>query len=78
MRGMMTMTMTMTMTMSSPTKDAKDKIKHEEGSDDDEGDEENPIESVSKCVVRLQWEQLQWWSLGLGDMMWFQYNTQKI
>ena len=38
----------------SPTEDAKDKVEHEEGSDDDEGNEENPVESVPKCIVGLQ------------------------
>ena len=38
-----------------PTEDAKDEVEHEEGSDDDEGDEENPVESVPKCIVGLQW-----------------------
>ena len=38
----------------SPAEDAKDKVEHEEGADDDEGDEENPVESVPKCIVGLQ------------------------
>ena len=37
-----------------PTEDAKDEVEHEEGSDDDQGDEENPVESVPKCIVGLQ------------------------
>ena len=40
--------------VSSPTEDAKDEVEHEEGSDDDEGDEEDPVESVPKCIVGLQ------------------------
>ena len=37
-----------------PTEDAKDEVEHEEGSDDDERDEEDPVESVPKCIVGLQ------------------------
>ena len=40
--------------MNSPAEDAKDKVEHEERSDDDEGDEEHPVESVPKCIVCLQ------------------------
>ena len=40
--------------MDSPAKDAKDEVEHEEGPDDDEGDEEHPVESVPKCIVCLQ------------------------
>ena len=39
---------------SSPTEDAKDEVEHEEGPDDDEGDEEDPVESVPECIVGLQ------------------------
>ena len=43
----------------SPAEDAKDEVEHEKGANDDEGDEENPVESVPKCIVGLQLNRLQ-------------------
>ena len=39
-----------------PAENAKDKVEHEEGADDDEGDEEHPVERVPKGIVCLQWK----------------------
>ena len=36
-----------------PTEDTKDKVEHEEGADDDEGDEENPVEGAPKGIICL-------------------------
>ena len=36
-----------------PTENAKDEVQHEEGADDDEGDEENPVEGTSKSIICL-------------------------
>ena len=39
-----------------PAENAKDKVEHEKGADDDEGDEEDPVERVPKGIVCLQWK----------------------
>ena len=41
--------------MNPPTEHAKHQVEHEEAADDDEGDEEDPVESVPECIVGLQW-----------------------
>ena len=38
----------------SPTEYAKDKVEHEERSDNDERHEERPVEHVPDCIVRLK------------------------
>ena len=42
------------MKLDSPTEYAKDKVEHEERSDNDERHEEGPVEHVSNCIVCLK------------------------
>ena len=40
--------------MNLPTENAKDKVEHEEGPDDDERHEESPVEHIPNRVVGLR------------------------
>ena len=42
------------MKKNSPTEYAKDKVEHEERSDNNEWHEERPVEHVPDCIVRLK------------------------
>ena len=44
----------MLIVMNSPAQHSEDQVEHEEGSDDDERQEEDPVEHVAEGVVRLQ------------------------
>ncbi len=37
-----------------PAEDTKDKVEHEEGADDDEGNEVDPVEVTAHRVIRLE------------------------
>jgi len=37
-----------------PAEDTKDKVEHEEGADDDEGNEVDPVEVAAHRVIRLE------------------------
>ena len=56
------------MKLDSPTEYAKDKVEHEERSDNDERHEEGPVEHVTNCIVCLKRhvcslsnESICWW-----------------
>ena len=40
--------------MNLPAENAKDKVEHEEGPDDNERHEESPVEHVPNCIVGLE------------------------
>ena len=40
--------------MNLPTENAKDKVEHEEGPDDNERHEESPVEHVPNCIIGLR------------------------
>ena len=39
-----------------PAQDAEDEIEHEEGADDDEGNEEDPVEHRAESIIGLKFE----------------------